>query len=781
MASLSQYIQTNYPSPSDGDEFLWGGVRYSYDATPGIWRGSIPDPDAQQDVQTGTQPTNPITGQLWYDPSENRLKIYNGTSFIDTNPPPSAAELRASSTVAVQNDGMQVEGSAATLNFSTGLTAEMSGTGEATIRSSIPAIPDALPMTVQNYALRVPTSGSPTWVTTEMAANTVGLGSLSNVVAPADAANNTIIAKNGTNYEARSITDLGLATASTVTTLAGRVTTLEGLDTLGELTDVSSTTPSNGQILTYNTTTSVWEPADAPAGSGSGTIVVTDTGRAITINGTANPIAVMDQPTLSGTVVTFPTNGSAPDFTLDLASISGANPQVAANQTAISGLTTRVSTLEDGIPTQVVVKDDGTTINSVTDEFDFTGLGVTVSNTGAGRVAVNIPGTNTSAAVEQTNFDKSSERANSTQFHINGGDNGGKFRIIMKNNNATTARNIRYSFSTPANAEDNIAAGVSYGDLPGLWDSDANQFVFFPSGSNGQTVWAPNAFTSLAARNIIQLEIDVQPNGRVNFATSNADVLWNVASIGGFVNPAAAPSTPPAGTDTTPGPSYATGTEAVPPLRGPFYIKRGVGHYNMTWALAGGNDIRLDQIMGGTGSAQTGGRDFYRPADTSENQGLWIVAYRGGTRNDANSIGWGVVMPGSSGDTNTQNDLNTINGAVMANSIESALMYFWNTTGDNVTSPDQMASGSFTRFQAAPLDSYGPNLGAFADAQAFTSASTTQNWHSAQSCHFYLPNASPSMGVELRRGTLRATRQSPANSNAKLSIYELYFQIYTPS
>ena len=200
MASLSQYIQTNYPSPSDGDEFLWGGVRYSYDATPGIWRGSIPDPDAQQDVQTGTQPTNPITGELWYDPSDLRLKVYNGTDFVDTNPPPSAADLRAASAVAVQNNNTVVEGSASVLNFGAGVTASMSATGEATIVSDVPAPPAADSMTVMNYALRVPTSGDPTWVTTDMAASTVGLGSLSNVVAPADAATGTIISKTADGY-----------------------------------------------------------------------------------------------------------------------------------------------------------------------------------------------------------------------------------------------------------------------------------------------------------------------------------------------------------------------------------------------------------------------------------------------------------------------------------------------------------------------------------------------------------------------------------------------------
>ena len=93
------------------------------------------------------------------------------------------------------------------------------------------------------------------------------------------------------------------------------------------------------------------------------------------------------------------------------------------------------------------MKDDGATINNLTNELDFTGAGVTVSNTGGNRVSINIPGggsssgsSSSSAAVEQTDFDKSSDRANSTQFHVNGGSSGGKFRIIMKNNNATTAR-----------------------------------------------------------------------------------------------------------------------------------------------------------------------------------------------------------------------------------------------------------------------------------------------------------------------------------------------------
>ena len=29
-----------------------------------------------------TAPANPIKGQLWYDSSENKLKIYNGTAFV---------------------------------------------------------------------------------------------------------------------------------------------------------------------------------------------------------------------------------------------------------------------------------------------------------------------------------------------------------------------------------------------------------------------------------------------------------------------------------------------------------------------------------------------------------------------------------------------------------------------------------------------------------------------------------------------------------------------------
>jgi len=49
----------NYPSnPSDGDTFTHGGVTYTWDASPGYWKGQFSVPTIPEDVSDLTDTTN---------------------------------------------------------------------------------------------------------------------------------------------------------------------------------------------------------------------------------------------------------------------------------------------------------------------------------------------------------------------------------------------------------------------------------------------------------------------------------------------------------------------------------------------------------------------------------------------------------------------------------------------------------------------------------------------------------------------------------------------------
>ena len=79
-----------FPSnPADGDTFTWGGVRYTFDSTPGAWVGSG---GSDPVILYGTTfPNNGIEGELFYyegatsgDPA--RLYVYNGGVWVDAAP-----------------------------------------------------------------------------------------------------------------------------------------------------------------------------------------------------------------------------------------------------------------------------------------------------------------------------------------------------------------------------------------------------------------------------------------------------------------------------------------------------------------------------------------------------------------------------------------------------------------------------------------------------------------------------------------------------------------------
>ena len=494
---------------------------------------------------------------------------------------------------------------------------------------------------------------------------------------------------------------------------------------------------------------------------------------------------------------------AAPEVTSDIDTLKS---DVDTLETSVETLMTDVAGLEEG--EALVVQQDGTTRNNDTGVLNFTGDGVTVTNKGNGRVEVAIAGgaapdpddteegiaAGVSVAQVQTEYDKSSERADKTQFHLNGGTAGAKFRVIMKNNHASSTYNTRYNFelSTSKTPNDNISAGVMYADYHGLWDSDDEMFRIFPSNTNGQINWDVNSFTNLAPRSVMQLEIDVRPGGRVSFFTSSDNIVWHYSSIGGFAEAFEPGMDEDPGTETPVepsepvGPNYATG-DPLEGFAGPFFVHTEPGHYEMTWRSGSAADMNKDVIMGGNFLEQvSGGNAVYGSAAqgvTSFNQGVWAVSYYSpaGTINDNFSIGCGIVFPGSTAPGSAgQGYIDELNQYIEKNQFSSASFYFSKATPGQYagTSADILPPGSRNDdwYQAAPNFDHGPNLGAFGDAQAFASWTGSQDWHSFTNCQFYLPGAGKI--VEIARGKVIAIRQSPSNSAARVAAYEMYFRTY---
>ena len=240
---------------------------------------------------------------------------------------------------------------------------------------------------------------------------------------------------------------------------------------------------------------------------------------------------------------------------------------------------------------------------------------------------------------------------------------GGKFRVVAKNNNASGSHSIKYNFnlSNSTIPNNNMGAGIVYGQKPGLWNSDDENFLLFPVGSNGQITWGVDSFLSMPAQSVMQFEIDVRPGGRVSFFSNSNNVIWSYSSIGGFAEAFEAGSGDSGGetpiVPADPPVSYANG-DARDGFSGPFFIMNEPGHYDMSWRAGSGANIKADRLMGGDGSlsqAGTMGNEFYGRTSqgaTSFNLKVYgLVAYYSpaGTINDNFSIGWGLVFPGSVG------------------------------------------------------------------------------------------------------------------------------------
>ena len=129
-------MATNFPnSPSNGATHTFGGTTYTYNSTKGVWQASA---DAM--AISDNPPSNPQTGDLWFDSSVAKSYIYynDGSSaqwvqlnpsggsdgqdatgdgespIIYTEPPTSIQELTGGSTSTVQMQAVDPEGTAIT-------------------------------------------------------------------------------------------------------------------------------------------------------------------------------------------------------------------------------------------------------------------------------------------------------------------------------------------------------------------------------------------------------------------------------------------------------------------------------------------------------------------------------------------------------------------------------------------------------------------------------------------------------------------------------------------
>ena len=154
-------------------------------------------------------------------------------------------------------------------------------------------------------------------------------------------------------------------------------------DLLGELTDVSSTTPSNNDVLKWNGTN--WAPATDATGGGGGGISLTDLSVTTNSVGTAalsydNSTGVFSYtpPNLSGysttshnhSFISITGTPSSYDDGKWLRSTANSVEWVAAPSGGISGIT---------------IQEEGTSLSTAATTINFTGAKVTASGTGASK------------------------------------------------------------------------------------------------------------------------------------------------------------------------------------------------------------------------------------------------------------------------------------------------------------------------------------------------------------------------------------------------------------
>ena len=403
-SNLIDYIDSLFPDgPVEGSEFIWGGVRYVFDSSPGIWTGAIPDPAEVQNVATGGEsPTNPLEGDLWYD--GQRLMVRDNDAWIDASPSPTPEELANTPFLTTFKDGDEVSGVAENTRIMdfVGDGVEVTGDGSTgtaivTIGSTgLPNLPEST-SDATNYILNVPQTGGadPTW---QEAATGVSLQELTDTNVP-NAGSITmdhVLTWSGSAWVPRptapgslgALTDTSIPSSITsdhVLTWTGSAwaPAAPAAGTLSGLLDTAISSPTDGQVLKYNGTS--WVSAD----DDDTVVSVSPTRNSITVDGTRTELTTPETLTLAsdGTTLTLGRN-NATDLTVDLAALSG----------------------EDNAAT-IIVQEDGTTeVSAAT--INFTGDLVDVDTTGT-TATINIDSSNEPATIRIT--EDSAERTNAAR------------------------------------------------------------------------------------------------------------------------------------------------------------------------------------------------------------------------------------------------------------------------------------------------------------------------------------------------------------------------------
>jgi hypothetical protein len=188
-----------------------------------------------------TAPAVPVKGQIWYDSTNNLVKVYNGTAWLTVGP-------NASTAITVKDDGTNLTTALASIDFvGAGVTATNSS-GAITV--TIPGGGGSA-LTVKDDGTNLSTAvtsidfaGAGVTATNSSGAITVtipGGGGGGSYTLPT-ASNSTL---GGVKVDATSIT----INSSTGVISAG---------TLDSLSDVVITTPTANQVLSYNSATSQW-------------------------------------------------------------------------------------------------------------------------------------------------------------------------------------------------------------------------------------------------------------------------------------------------------------------------------------------------------------------------------------------------------------------------------------------------------------------------------------------------------------------------------------------